>query len=51
MQLVKLGGELRQIHLLKSSKIEYYPTTYPEDGNNIATKAIYKSGKAFINET
>jgi predicted helicase len=37
-QLVQLGGELRQIHLLESPIVEKYITGYPEDGNNVVTK-------------
>jgi very-short-patch-repair endonuclease len=37
-QLVKLGGEIRQIHLLESLTVEKYITQYPEDGNNLITK-------------
>jgi predicted helicase len=37
-QLVKLGGELREIHLLESSVVEKYITQYPEDGDNIVGK-------------
>ncbi len=37
-QLVKLGGELRQIHLLKSPIVENYITQYHEDGNNMVEK-------------
>ncbi|HNW51125.1 MAG TPA: DUF559 domain-containing protein, partial [Prolixibacteraceae bacterium] len=33
-QLVKLGGELRQIHLLESSVVENFITQYPIDGTN-----------------
>ena len=36
-KLVKLGAEIRQIHLLESSKVEDYITSYPKDGNNIIT--------------
>jgi predicted helicase len=50
-QLIKLGGELRQIHLLESNKVENYITQYPEDGDNIVVKPIYKNGNVFINET
>ena len=50
-QLVALGGELRQIHLLESPTVEKYITQYPEDGNNIVTKPIYKDGNVYINET
>jgi very-short-patch-repair endonuclease len=37
-QLVKLGGKIRQIHLLESPIVEEYITQYPEDGDNIVTK-------------
>jgi hypothetical protein len=63
-QLVKLGSELRQIHLLESSIVEKYITGYPEDGNNVVTKTRYEInpnpdrvlnpvwvvGKVYINE-
>jgi len=41
-KLVKLGGELRQIHLLESSKVEKYITKYPQDGDNTITRKIGK---------
>lgn len=50
MQLVKLGGELRQIHLLENPTVEKYITQYPEDGDNIVTKPIYKNGNVYIND-
>lgn len=50
-QLVQLGGELRQIHLLESSTVEKYITQYPEDGDNIVTKPTYKNDNVYINET
>lgn len=50
-QLVKLGGELRQIHLLESSVVQDYITQYPEDGDNTVTKVKYLDGKVYINET
>jgi hypothetical protein len=36
--LVKLGGEIRQIHLLESSVVENYITQYPIDGDNVVGK-------------
>jgi len=42
-KLVELGGELRQIHLLESPKVEQYITQYPEDGDNQVTRKIGKS--------
>ncbi|MFV0140669.1 N-6 DNA methylase [Empedobacter falsenii] len=50
-QLVKLGGEIRQIHLLESPKVEQYITQYPIDGDNVVGKTKYENGKVYINET
>jgi predicted helicase len=50
-QLVKLGGEIRQIHLLESPTVEKYITQYPEDGANVVTKPTYTNGKVYINDT
>jgi predicted helicase len=50
-QLVKLGGEIRQIHLLESPTVENYITEYPIDGNHIVTKPKYEVGKVYINDT
>ena len=60
-QLVKLGGEIRQIHLLESPIVEKYITQYPIDGNNVVGKPKFISsypleglgevGKVYINET
>ena len=50
-QLVKLGGEIRQIHLLESPILENYITQYPIDGDNIVGKTKYENGKVYINET
>ena len=49
-ELVKLGGELREIHLLESPTVANYITQYPEDGDNIVTKPVYKNGSVYINE-
>ncbi len=37
-KLVKLGGEVRQIHLLESPIVEKYITQYPIDGDNVVGK-------------
>lgn len=50
-KLVKLGGEIRQIHLLESPIVEKYITQYPIDGNNIVLKPKYQDGKVYINDT
>ena len=50
-KLVKLGGEIRQIHLLESPVVEEYITQYPEDGNNMVVKTKYENGRVYINDT
>ena len=50
-KLVKLGGELRQIHLLESPVVNNLITTYPVNGNNKVTKVKFEVGKVWINET
>ena len=50
-QLVKLGGQIREIHLLESPTVEKYITQYPEDGNNVVVKPKYENGKVYINDT
>lgn len=49
-QLVKLGGEIRQIHLLESPKVEDYISTYPIDGDNIITRKLNKNDWEITNE-
>ena len=48
-KLVKLGGELRQIHLLESSEVNKYITQYPIDGDNIVTKIKFEENYEIIN--
>lgn len=50
-QLVKLGGELRQIHLLESPVVEKRITSYPQSGNNLVEKLRFEKGKVWINAT
>ena len=50
-RLVKLGGEIRQIHLLESPTVEKYITQYPIDGDNVVIKPNYQNGKVYINDT
>ncbi|MBC8548976.1 MAG: hypothetical protein H8D23_04935 [Candidatus Brocadiales bacterium] len=49
-QLVKLGGELRQIHLLESPVVEKFITSYPQDGDNTVEKPKYEDRKVWIND-
>lgn len=50
-QLVALGGELRQLHLLEGASINQLITSYPESGNNLVDKPRYDDGKVYINDT
>jgi len=50
-KLVKLGGELRQLHLLESPQLDHTSTTYPIAGDNQVEKVQYEDGKVFINAT
>jgi predicted helicase len=50
-ELVKLGGELRQVHLLESPVVEKYITSYPVNGNNKVVKVKFEDNKVWINET
>ncbi len=43
-QLVALGGELRQIHVLESRVVNQFITGYPLGGNNIVEKPVFKPG-------
>ncbi len=49
-QLVKLGGEIRQIHLLESPKVEDYITSYPKGGDNVITTKIAKKDWELFDE-
>ena len=42
-QLVRLGGELRQIHLLESPKVTQFITGFPVGGDNIVEKIAFVS--------
>jgi len=48
-QLVKLGTELRHLHLLESSRVNQFVTTYPIVGSDKVEKIEYKDGNVFIN--
>ena len=50
-KLVKLGGEIRQIHLLESPVVDKPISKYPITGTNVVGKVRYEAGKVFINET
>jgi predicted helicase len=50
-QLVNLGGQIREIHLLESPKVEQFITQYPIGGDNVVTKPMYQDGKVYINDS
>jgi predicted helicase len=52
-QLVKSGGELRQIHLLESPVVNQYIRQYPVDGDNMVKKIRFEPDlvRTYINET
>jgi predicted helicase len=50
-QLVKLGGEIRQIHLLESAVVVKPISKYPHTGTNVVGKTKYENGNVYINET
>jgi predicted helicase len=43
-QMVRLGGELRQFHLLESPKLELDITTYPKGGRKAISTKVRKGG-------
>jgi len=49
-QLVELGGELRQIHLLEHPVVEEFITTYPESGDNVISNRLTKNDPGFVSE-
>ncbi len=51
LALVALGGELRSLHLLESSKVEDFITSYPLSGDNVVEAVKYADEKVFINAT
>jgi len=50
-QFVKLGSQLRQIHLLHSDLLDENNISYPIDGDNVVDKPIYKDNQVWINAT
>lgn len=48
-RLVKLGKELRELHLMNLSSSDSYSTTFPEVGTNIIEKLNYDNQRVYIN--
>lgn len=49
-RLTELGSELRQTHLLESSTVSNYITSYPENGSNLVDKIVFDNNRVWINE-
>lgn len=49
-KLVKLGGKLRQLHLLEDPDLSNTDTSYPSVGSNKVEKVKYTGDKIFIND-
>jgi predicted helicase len=49
-RLVKLGGEIRQIHLLDTPTVNQFITGYPVGGGNDVTKIEKRGDNVFINQ-
>ena len=49
-QLVALGGELRQIHLLEHPVVEQFITTYPVGGDNVVRNKLTKTQPGFVED-
>ncbi len=47
-KLVRLGSELRGIHLMKHSALEKSPATYPAGGDNIISRKLTKTSPGYI---
>lgn len=49
--LVKLGGQLRRLHLLDEQELGKLTTAFPVAGTNEIEKIDYKDGRVYINST
>lgn len=49
-KLVKIGKELRELHLMESPKLDKNNITYPISGSGKITKVEYKDNKVYINK-
>ena len=49
-QLVALGKQVRELHLLESPKLSNPITGWNVDGDNVVEKPVYNDGKVYINK-
>ncbi len=50
-ELVDLGKQIRELHLLESEKVHDFISSYPKDGSNVVNKPSYKNGSVYVNDT
>lgn len=50
-KMVKLGGEIRRLHLMESSLLDTLITRYPINGSNEVEKVTRKDNRVYINKT
>ncbi|MGG5598324.1 type ISP restriction/modification enzyme [Myroides sp. C8-3] len=48
--LVILGKQIRELHLLESDKVNDFISSYSESGDNIVGKPVFKDSKVYIND-
>ncbi|MCC7400356.1 MAG: hypothetical protein IT214_02630 [Chitinophagaceae bacterium] len=48
-KLVKIGGTMRQLHLLECPAVENFITRYPVCGDNLLNSPVYENGNVYIN--
>ncbi len=48
-RFAKFGKDLRELHLMVSTKLNSFITTFPVEGNGEVEKIEYKNGKVYIN--
>ena len=49
--IAALGKFLRELHLMNSSDLNKFITSYPIEGDNVVSKIKYEGEKVFINKT
>lgn len=49
-RLVKVGAQLRELHLLSSPLLNSKTVTYPEGGDNVVSKCEFQENKVWIND-
>jgi predicted helicase len=49
-EIVKKGQELRELHLMQSSTLDEFITSYPREGDNAVEKIEFKDDKVYINQ-